>query len=274
MDLINTTLFKSPEARPDAKQVLEVLSKYGSVNNHLIVIPALQKANTAELERRTQLQIEREHAQASLDRRSELYSVAVQSFKSISSKLKDSIIGSAPAVEQPNNADEFESSWFLRLNNATLEIPPITAYNYGEWDSRRDEVPAFEVIATTELNLRSSLSDPYINRNGRSHSLWFCDAQEKGRFKWYETAFWLNPLYQGDTRIEPFSLAPNQDSAIAVSPVMSKTEVAWPFTPLEGESLVDFITRWGTWFARTAEDGYRRPSSLPERDPYNSWRRG
>ena len=41
---------------------------------------------------------------------------------------------------------------------------------------------------------------------GRSHSLWFCDAHEKGRFAWYVLAFrdW-DPGDERHPRIEPFS---------------------------------------------------------------------
>lgn len=51
---------------------------------------------------------------------------------------------------------------------------------------------------------------------GRSHSLWFCDAQETGRYQWFETAFMISPLIPRMSEEDPFALNPGGDAAQAV----------------------------------------------------------
>jgi hypothetical protein len=152
--------------------------------------------------------------------------------------------------------------------------------------------PAFDVIAHASVKLtapgeqassRLPFSVPYV---GRSHSLWYCDAQEAGRYQWFETAFMLSPLVdptnialyiaaKGDIRSEyraPFSLDPGWESALALLAGMDRVQVAWPLSVVSVGELDEFIDRWTGWLADAALGRLQHPSELPERPTQGGWR--
>jgi hypothetical protein len=102
---------------------------------------------------------------------------------------------------------------------------------------------------------------------GRSHSLWFCDAQVAGEYAWYETAFMVSPFIARRGRQDPFALPPGEEAAKAVWPGMAEFQAAWPFTRLSLGELDEFIDRWAGWFADAAAGRLMHPSTMPERQP-------
>jgi eukaryotic-like serine/threonine-protein kinase len=106
----------------------------------------------------------------------------------------------------------------------------------------------------------------------RSHSLWYCDARESGRYQWFETAFMISPLIPRQSSLNPFGLDPGEDAAKALGPGMAELQLAWPFTVVGIGDLDDFIGRWAGWFAEAAQGQLNQPSTMPERQPQGSWR--
>jgi serine/threonine-protein kinase len=100
---------------------------------------------------------------------------------------------------------------------------------------------------------------------GRSHSLYYCDANEPGSYAWYETAFMFMPMLGRQGRQDPFALAPGSEAAKALLPGMSEYQVAWPFTRLVVDEIDDFLDRWLEWFAAAAQGQLHRPTMMPER---------
>jgi hypothetical protein len=111
---------------------------------------------------------------------------------------------------------------------------------------------------------------------GRSHSLWYCDAQQEGRYGWFETAFMHQPLGRSGARFDipaPFSGEPGgRPARQALGGGIGTYQVAWPFTLLVDENLDDFVERWATWFAEASTGRLHRPSTMPERNVSGSWR--
>jgi len=107
---------------------------------------------------------------------------------------------------------------------------------------------------------------------GRSHSLWFCDASEIGRYGWFETAFMFQPLTGRSASVAPFASQPGEDiAAQALSPGLGAYQLAWPFTPLVPGDLDEFIDRWLGWLADATQGRLNVPSTMPERPA--QWRR-
>ena len=76
------------------------------------------------------------------------------------------------------------------------------------------EAPAFDVVCHAALDLKIPV-DRY-EYEGRSHSLWFCDAETAGEHAWYETAFMVSALIPRRGRQNPFALAPGEAAAKAL----------------------------------------------------------
>jgi serine/threonine-protein kinase len=108
---------------------------------------------------------------------------------------------------------------------------------------------------------------------GRSHSLYFCDARTQGEYGWFETAFMVSPLMARVSSQDPFALPPGEPAAKALSMAMTEYQVAWPFTELIAGETEEFVDRWVGWFAAGVEGRLARPSTMPERRADGSWRR-
>ncbi len=262
-DLIDEALYKPQESRPRPANFAARLRSIAQPSP-VIVIEALQQANSAEVNRKAEKAIETSKAQTKMERRALLQQAAAQSLEKISLALRDAIASSAPSAELARGSSV---TWFIRMNYATLEFTPITMPLITDWDYAK--APNIEVVAMVNLVLKTT--KPNYGKEGCSHSLWYCDAKEKGQFEWYEVAFMLSPLYGKSSAIEPFALDPGRDAALALTPVTAHVQIAWPFTPLRDEELVKFVQRGGTWFALTSQNGYQLPGQIPEKDN-GTWR--
>lgn len=104
---------------------------------------------------------------------------------------------------------------------------------------------------------------------GRSHSLWFCDAQTAGEFHWFELAF----MDLGAGRaVDPYAMAPSDESGVALAPVVGHVQLAWPFTQVDQGKEDAFIEEWIGWLVDGYEGRLQHPSRMPERDADGSWR--
>jgi serine/threonine protein kinase len=262
--LIGECLYKAPEARPAPGNVLARLQSVRDTPS-LAGLVRLQEANRSEVNRQAEVALQRSQAETDAERRGDLFQAAEANFGGIVAELAGMVDGAAPAASVGRGG---VLAWSITLGaaNLTLSRPKQTPSSPWKWQS-----PAFEVIAHSQLVLRAPSNNGY---EGRSHSLWFCDATETGRFRWFETAFMFNPFSRQSIALEPFALDPGDSAAKAVGNGMNEFQVAWPFTPLEIGALGDFIDRWASWLAEAADGHLHHPSSMPERQPTEgTWRR-
>lgn len=147
----------------------------------------------------------------------------------------------------------------------TLSQPQQIPPDPWQW-----EAPPIDVVAYASLSLRIP-RDRY-EYEGRSHSLWFCDARAAGEYGWFEVAFMVSPLIPSRGRQNPFALDPGEAAAKALWTGMAEFQLAWPFTRLTAGEIEEFIDRWAGWFADAAEGRLSHPNSMPERETRGSWR--
>ena len=269
--LVIECLYKSSGARPRPENLLTRLRD--SLKSSSPAGSRLQQANVIAVERLAEATRRESAAQAEAERRSQLYAVAEQAFDGVLALLDRQIKENAPSIQIPSTESLLPYKTPLKgwaLNSATMWVDHPTAIELGTDLLQIPSLP-FEVIAYTTIRLRGSTGRrDYI---GRSHSLWYCDAQEPGSFRWYETAFM--ETFGGDGPCVPFDLAPaSADASLALSPATHTHQVAWPFTPFDQGDDESFIERWMGWFGGAAQGLMRRPRRLPELDPSGSWRRG
>ncbi|WFE56598.1 hypothetical protein [Micromonospora sp. WMMD712] len=164
--------------------------------------------------------------------------------------------------------ESHDGRWTLVLNNAELKFAPPAQTSIDPWGGWQP--PAFDVIAHGALGV--TIPTNSRGYGGRGHALWYCDAQERGRFGWYETAFMISPMTPKSTSLVPFAEFPGEAAAKAVWNGMAEYQVAWPFTAITVDDLHEFIDRWAGWFAAAAQGQLDHPTIVPERSPQGSWR--
>lgn len=263
--LIEECLYKSPQTRPSPANFRARLDRHRTKVETSVGLAQLQEANHAEVQRRAEAARQASLARTESERRADLVSSATRALHRIVDRLSADITSSAPSASlEPARA----VGWTLHLNTATLTFSANSgsSTSWGNWTA-----PPFDVVSAASINLK--IPTDRFGYEGRSHSLWFGDIQETGRYGWYETAFMISPLIARQGRQDPFALDPGEQAAKAVGPGMAEFQVAWPFTRLEPDDLDEFVSRWAGWLASAARGGLHRPSTMPEHPVAGSWRR-
>ncbi|GLY24821.1 serine/threonine-protein kinase [Micromonospora sp. NBRC 101691] len=281
--LVEECLYKAPQTRPSPSNLSARLERaaHTSPSGGLAL---LRRANRAEIARRGEEARAAERARSEKERRAEIAKSANKAIRRIMDAVKVAILDSAPAAECRVRVPELDpdsklpylrpQGWSITLNKVTLDFMiPVGAQI--DLHSRFD-LP-IDVVYYARIGVERQKSHPRDTQYlGRSHSLWYCDAQEEGRYQWFETSF-MGASWQAnpqDPQVEPFALDPNDEAAKALTSGVSAYRLAWPFTPVTIDNLDDFISRWAAWFADCLFGEMRRPSPMPERPVAGSWRRG
>ncbi len=150
----------------------------------------------------------------------------------------------------------------VQLGDGGLVMDSLARAPAGCLAAFGDRAP-FDVVAYTVIAVRKP-RDRY-DYEGRSHSLWFCDAHDAGVYRWFETAFMVMPLIPERYTLDPFALNPSdRDAGAALSSVMSHRQVAWEPLPFDQGDEEQFIERWLGWFAEASDGSLQHPSSMPE----------
>ncbi|MBD8042610.1 serine/threonine protein kinase [Arthrobacter sp. Sa2BUA2] len=159
--------------------------------------------------------------------------------------------------------------WTLRLGSAKLTFGEMM--HNPHWQLMESEDDPFTVMATAGLYLQQSASGG--DYSGRSHSLWFADAEEAGHFQWYETAFaqveGMVPLQRPVPFEAGFESAESQEALHC----RGGYRVAWPFAPVDPDSLDEFADRWAVWLAEASLGRLIKPSAREAAiEARGSWR--
>jgi serine/threonine-protein kinase len=254
--LVTECLFKPPAARPTSANLLERLRRIGQPPS-----PAggrLQVVQHAVAQRQSEEAAKMSAQQSREERRRELFDAGMQSLRRILDSLRDHAVAAAPAT----NVSSAGSKLTLRLGEGALVVEPVQTAP-AECLAAFDYEPAFDVIAFTAIATRKP-RDRY-DYEGRAHSLWFCDAQDEGVYRWFELAFMVHPMVAQRYTLDPFALAPTDEHAAgALVPVMDVRQLAWQPVPIDQGEEEMFIERWLGWFAAAADGSLSHPSTLPE----------
>jgi eukaryotic-like serine/threonine-protein kinase len=263
--LVDECLYKAPETGPTPNNLLARLQRAVEAPPSA-GLARLQQANHANVMRFGEMSRQESVRQSVTERRKAMADAANQGLSRIGDLLRDMILTYAPSA---SGSVGLPIGWTILLDKAELHLDPPKAAPANPWG---EQPLAIEVIAFSTLSLKIPAAgrDDY---QGRSHSLWYCDAQQAGEFHWYETAFMPHPMKQFVAYQEPFALNPNSDSGAALRAGASfNAQVAWPFTLLDVGDPDEFIGRWAGWLAEASQGQLRRPPIMPERDVQGSWR--
>lgn len=267
--LVEECLYKAPEARPKPKNILKRLQIAGK-DSEIPALSRLASVNRAIVQQRAAAIRKASRKQDEQKLRDEMYTSALSSFQRFASLLLQKIKENAPTAILENYpisghpATGFEDlgpSVRLGLGYLHLDYPSKAQSWKGP----------FKIVAYTSIRVVMTQDEDQRKSLGRSHSLWYCDAQIEGEFGWYEVAFMGNPLMWSKQSEEPFSCSPPQAER-AFSPAIDVIQLAWPPEEIDRDDPSEFIIRWIDWFAQAANGEFHRPSTLPERQTTQTWR--
>lgn len=256
--LVLACLGKSPGGRPRAEDLVRRLK--ASMTAPSAAGSRLRQADATVTRRRAEEERLHSVAVSAEERRRGLLDSARESFRVIVEDMRETFLEHTSEAEVGQDTLSFACS----LGDGLLTLG--TEQMKGMPDRRL----GFEVIDYTNVSVTfPGGRDGY---EGRSHSLWYCDAQEKGAFRWYETAFMLVPTSRRRPGSQnPIALSPHETAYLALRPGTEMFRVAWPFTPIDHGEDGEFIERWMEWFAEATERALKEPTRMPERET-GSWR--
>lgn len=256
--LVMECMYKAPEARPRPANLAGRLSR--AMDPVSPAAARLQEANQIAVREAQDHAIQASAQESEEARRAGLYAAAETSFARISGLLRQSIAESASAArfETRKNGE----AWVATLNSAQLAFDQITQSQSGLLNAAFDVV-AYSFVLMTVRGARAW--------EGRSHSLWFCDARMEGEFHWFEVAFMLNPISRKQTRVVPFGLEPGPQADEAFWPGIGTHQVAFGPKAIDQGNEQWFVDRWMEMFAEAALGRLNHPSRLPENvEPWRS----
>lgn len=256
ISLISECLYKAPEARPTSTQILARLANVPTTPASP-GLAALQAASLAEVQRIASEDQAQAQNQSEQSRRDGLLAAATQSFDQLLTGLAEAIRGAAPAARIDRQGEELR----IVLGAGTLVIDSFRRAD--DWAGY-----PFDVLATAKISVIQPANR--MGYTGRSHSLWFADAQQERQYHWFETAFMAG--MQPQTQ-DPFALPAAGEARGALAPGMTHYQVAWPFTALAPGDLNEWVSDWSMRLAKASTQDLELPSPMPERDPAGSWRR-
>jgi serine/threonine protein kinase len=250
--LVTECLYKASQARPTPANIVTRLR--ASTKPPSPAAAKLQAANERIVGRQAEEGAQASAQKSAQQQRIELLAAANHSLSQILDTLVERIREAAPAatVSPPPGVD-------ARLGNGALVVDAVAPSPVNLSAS-----PRLDVIAYTAIEVHQPL-DPY-GYEGRSHSLWFCDAHDAGVYRWFETAFMIHPLVRESSSVAPFALVPDDKDAVAAfsSFGIGRRQIAWEPVPFDQGDEDQFIERWLGWFAEAVNGTLRRPSQMPE----------
>ncbi|MFD6141662.1 serine/threonine-protein kinase [Promicromonospora sp. NPDC060271] len=217
----------------------------------------VQKANEAA--------VEAELMRQAGDARSRLATDGIRAFSAFSEPLLEHIKNDAPAAEIEYRRGNWAMLFVARLGGGQLGV--VAPDQSREWGG------PFDVVADATITV--NLKRDHEGWNGRSHSLWFCDAFEQGRYAWYEFAFMDAPSSGNSRRPprEPYALEP-ESALVVFSNENASGRLARPVVELDVDDPAKFVDRWLGWFADAAGGTVARPITMPEQPDDARWRHG
>jgi serine/threonine-protein kinase len=264
--IIAACLIKAPQARPTPERLRRVLESQTQGQIPTGGAAALIEANRAEVQRISDAARRESAAQTERARRDGLFEASRELFLGVERHLLEFVRTHAPQARC--------EQWPVSFGQARLDlsVPKDLVSTTGL---------SFDVIAHCQI----SIDQQQIRAGGyqgRSHSLWYCDAQREGEYGWFETAFMSHPLRptvvpprNADHR--PFALAPNDPGvaeALSNPGSIGTYMVAWRFTMLVDDALEEFTDRWANWLAMASGGLLARPQEMPEhKDATGTWGR-
>jgi len=251
--LITECLFKPSQARPTAANVAARLQMSVRPSS-----PAAQKLQAMNRDVVSALATEvaaESAARTEAARRQGLLDVASATFQSLVGLVHDAIAENAPAATIGLGVH-----LHAKLGDGELYLEGPKACRAGALALPRF-ASTIDVICYSRITIAQARGKH--GHRGRSHSLWYCDAQEQGVYRWYELAF-MPSLSTGSFAVIPFDCDPSTAVAFAFGMGGGEFQLAWQPIAVDQGAEAQFVDRWIGWLADASANALELPRYLPE----------
>ena len=252
--LVEECLYKDPSVRPSPRALL-VRIKSAEASNQQAGASKLASFSHSVVRERAQEQAALNEYRERQEQRLRQVTAADRSIQHITSAMRAEIEDNAPIAEFARVVGNDAPIFRVSLGDATLTFDRVRPVEH--WDT------PFTTIASSRIDL--DFGRVGADWQGRSHSLWYCDAKEPGTFGWFELAFMSSPSAARSPQIEPFARTP-YEAQPAFGGGVGSMQLAWSVTEVDPSDPQEFVQRWLDWFAEAAAGRLRRPSTMPERE--------
>lgn len=238
--LINMMLRKSPDARPSANRVHDVLTAPLTTGQRLSDVPLDRLASAAAAHERKETAAEAKR-QAEWSRRETRTSLAkdgeaglLEIARELAAKLK-----MVPGAQVSLTRTELLAT----VGTATLEVDlQLRSYEEGDFPRSKWNVACGSAVQVKQATLRHM----------RSASLWFTRREFMAEeFRWYEVGYMGNPIAGGRFEFQP-SAVDAEVADRAHSAAMDVIQVAYRRIAIDGENMGEFVDRWLNTLAAAA----------------------
>jgi serine/threonine-protein kinase len=238
--LVADCLLKAPASRPSAKNLSTRLARINGP-----VTPAgsrLQDAHAQVAQKQAEEVAAASALQTRIQARAELGASARQTLSRILDDLRSRIQTDAPGCTVLGGG-----LLHLQLGQASISVSNIQTQPEAVL-SLRGYTGGFDVIATAEIRVRMPRNE--YDYDGGAHSLWYCDAETAGAYRWYELGFSDHVFSRSRSVTNPYALPPNnRDAQVALSSTMSIVDLFWAPLGFDQGDEEQFLERWTDWFA-------------------------
>jgi tRNA A-37 threonylcarbamoyl transferase component Bud32 len=242
-------LYKLAQTRPSAANLVPRLQK--ALQPTSGALARLQLANQSVVVAQSAAAAAASAAVQESERRAALLAAGSQSLRAIADLMRAQIEENAPTAK-PNPGSHVPLA--MEANGVRLSISEPRPITPGVWGVYR---PAFDVVAASTIGI--ALPEHSARYKGRSHSLWFCDGMEKGRYRWFEVAFWTM-----HSTNNPFALDPGDEAGEAIAPILGIHHIARVPVAIDQGEEGGFVERWLDWFASAILGELYAPGGMPE----------
>jgi serine/threonine-protein kinase len=244
-------LYKPAQARPSAANLVLRLQKASQPTSGAFA--RLQLANQSMVVAQSKAEAAASAAAQESERRAGLFTAASNSLRAIADLMRAQIEENAPTAKSSPGS---HVPLAIEANGVRLSISDPKPVKPGSWGRFP---PVFDVVAASTIRL--ALPHNAGLYKGRSHSLWFCDGVEAGRYRWFETAFWTR---RSDNADNPFALDPGDEAGEAIAPIIGVYNFARVPVTIDQGDEAGFIERWLGWFASAILGDLSAPGGMPE----------
>ena len=260
--LIESCLRKDVSGRPTAPDFhkrLQRLAKSASPS----FSSALQRANRKAIRENTEREIAWQSEQDRLETRKRREEDARRSLEVAVHALWGALSTDAPELVRPYNSGLLDSARgfeLIRTSQVGAIVSRFSPVSDADWQENR---PCFEVIGRAGI-LIAIQGTGAVERRAAYYMLWYCDAQERDEFRWFELSFKRGGVL---LRQQPWEEPERVDlprAGDAIGRRMYGHRLATPFMPIDGPDVAEFCQRWAAIIGEAFE------GKLPELGPFGA----